>query len=73
MNKKYSILLISLILLMTAVLISGCWTDKDAGENDEELSIDEDLDKALDEEIDENDYEVDAIGEDEVEELGEMF
>ncbi len=73
MNKKYSVLLISLILLMSAVLMSGCGTDKDAGENDEELSVDEDLDKALDENMDANDYEVDAIGEDEVEELGEMF
>ena len=73
MNKKYSVLLISLILLMSAVLMSGCGTDKDAGENDEELSADEDLDKALDENMDANDYEVDAIGEDEVEELGEMF
>ena len=72
MNKK--ILYICLILVFSAVVLTGCGTEKtDTIAEDKLAEISDDLDSALDEEINEEELEIDAVGEDEVENIGEMF
>ena len=73
-NKTYRILSLSLILVLSAFLLTGCGTTDESLNAEEKLAeISDDLDSALDEEINEDDLEIDAVGNDEVEDLGEIF